>query len=308
MKTKYIITTDSCADVRKEWCKENHVEVIPCFWSYEQDGEVVEYNTTYIDDFEAVSPEAFYQGLAEKGAMARTSVITKERFVEFFRRAIAKARGEDKGAHVNLVHIGISKGMSQGTWDNATEAAKEIKKKERDGCNIVLIDSCASSFLQRVQLERAVEMGKAGRFLKNFDENTAEIIRWRFYNLGVAVILGDLKFLQRTGRTTRMAAWAGGILGIKPVVRYDEESGKAIVFAKTRRKGMWRFLEEQFGEKGKLHKIWIASSGGDAENSKAELLTKFEEAGIEAEDTGWIGPVSGAHIGPGTVYVVWEKD
>ena len=105
-----------------------------------------------------------------------------------------------------------------------------------------------------------------------------------------------------------MAAWAGGILGIKPVVRYDEENGKAVVFAKTRRKGMWKFLEEQIGEKRKLHRVLIASSGGDAENSKAELLARFEEAGIEAEDAGWIGPVSGAHIGPGTVYVAWEKD
>lgn len=315
MRTRYIITTDSCADVRKEWCEREGVEVASFPWSWETKktrailgGMPMEYSTTYLDDFEPIA-EGFYKGLAGDD-IVRTSLVTKEAFAEFFKIAALKAGASDK-TKVVIWHICMSSGLSVGTWDTVWKGAKLAEEETEGRVSVVITDTKAASLTQRLCVEKAVEMlekaKKKGRV--NMMKLGKDLTEWRREHLYMGGYLGDLKFLQRTGRTSRTKAWAGRLLGLKPMATYNVETGLVDVTGMTKagKKGMrdvWRVVTESVKEGERLKEVIFGYTG---EKAKA-VVEEMSKAGEVACETSWIGNVSGAHMGPETMYVTWVTE
>ena len=314
MRTKYIITTDSCADVRREWCEREGVEVAAFPWSWEtkkireEGGMPVEYQTKYLDDFEPMADE-FYKGLAGVD-IVRTSLITKEAFAEFFKGAALKAGMNDKNKVV-IWHICMSSGLSIGTWDTVWKGAKLAEEECRGRISVVISDTKAASLTQRLCVEKAVEIlketQKKGRV--NMTALDRELTAWRREHLFMGGYLGDLKFLQRSGRTSWLKAWAGRLLGLKPMATYSVETGLVDITGMTKagKKGMkdvWRVVTESVKEGERLKEVVFGYTGEKA-RAVAEEMSK---AGEVACETSWIGNVSGAHMGPETMYVTWVTE
>lgn len=311
MRTKYIITTDSCADVRKEWCEREGVEVAFFPWSWEVKGSTglpVEYTTTYLDDFEPMA-DKFYRGLAS-GDIVRTSLITKEGFAEFFKGAALKAGTSDK-TRVIIWHICMSSGLSVGTWDTVWKGAKIAEKESGGKVMVVISDTKAASLTQRLCVEKAVEMLKEAqkRGRVNMMSLGKRLTEWRREHLFMGGYLGDLGFLQRSGRTSWLKAWAGRLLGLKPMATYSTETGLVDITGMTRagKKGMkdvWRVVTESVKEGERLKEVIFGYTGEKAKKVAEEM----SKAGEVACETSWIGNVSGAHMGPETVYVTWVTE
>ena len=116
----------------------------------------------------------------------------------------------------------------------------------------------------------------------------------------------DLMFLKRGGRVSSAAAVAGTLLGIKPVLHVDEE-GHLIPKEKVRgRRASLDALVKHF-EATALDKTGgtVFISHGDCADDARYVIDKLRALGVREIEMGDIGPVIGAHSGPGTVALFW---
>ena len=120
----------------------------------------------------------------------------------------------------------------------------------------------------------------------------------------------DLVYLKRGGRVSSIAAFAGGLLGIKPVLHVDNE-GHLVSRLKVRgRKEALKALVDKMGElakdpaEGPVY-ICHAKCENDVEFVKELIKGRF---GTEVELVVDIGPVIGAHTGCGTLGLFFVGD
>ncbi|MEE1047643.1 MAG: DegV family protein, partial [Clostridia bacterium] len=112
----------------------------------------------------------------------------------------------------------------------------------------------------------------------------------------------DLVYLKRGGRISPTVAFVGGILGIKPVLHMDDE-GHLISMSKARgRKNALKAIVDRFSELAvdkQNGSVFI--SHGDCIDDANELAGMLKDAfGVTVSIIADVGPVIGAHSGPGT--------
>ena len=117
----------------------------------------------------------------------------------------------------------------------------------------------------------------------------------------------DLTYLHRGGRISGATKVVGGLLGIKPILYFDEE-GKIVSIAKA--KGFRNALSKLMGylqEKGsELDKYKVFVLQADCEKLAGEFAEKIRtQFGAEVV-VQTVGPVIGAHCGPGTVGLIFH--
>ena len=171
--------------------------------------------------------------------------------------------------------------------------------EEYPGRRVVVVDSLAASAGHGLLLWLAVKKKREGASLDEvakFCEDTRQhVCHW--------FTVDDLVYLKRGGRVSATAALAGAVLGIKPVLHVDGE-GHLINMMKVRgRKASIKALADKYGE---LHKDGmdgtIFISNGDCEDDAKILADMLKDRfGAKVELITDIGPVIGAHSGPGTL-------
>ena len=115
--------------------------------------------------------------------------------------------------------------------------------------------------------------------------------------------MDDLNHLKRGGRVSTATAVVGTILGIKPVLHVDNE-GHLIPVSKVRgRKQSLDALVKRMEEtvEDPAGQVVFISHGdclADAQYVEGQIREKL---GVQQVKIGYIGPVIGAHSGPGTV-------
>ena len=115
--------------------------------------------------------------------------------------------------------------------------------------------------------------------------------------------MSDLNHLKRGGRVSTTAALVGTMLGIKPVLHVDDE-GHLIPVSKVRgRRQSLDALVQKMAETA-IHpeeQTVFISHGDcleDAQYVAEQVRRKF---GVQDIRINYVGPVIGAHSGPGTV-------
>ena len=113
-------------------------------------------------------------------------------------------------------------------------------------------------------------------------------------------------FLKRGGRVSGAAAVAGTLLGIKPVLHVDRE-GKLIPMEKVRgRRASLDALVKHYKD-GVLDKTGtVFISHGDCLADAQYVADKIRAIGAGRIELNMIGPVIGAHSGPGTVALFYR--
>jgi len=121
-------------------------------------------------------------------------------------------------------------------------------------------------------------------------------------------IVDDLMHLRRTGRLSNISAVVGSVLGIKPLLKGNEE-GKIVAFEKIRgRKQAIKAMAEKYyalAENTVKQLVGISYAGcrEDAEYLAGLIRQKFppKEIMIVRHE-----PVTGSHIGPGSLALYFE--
>ena len=288
--SKYLLYTDSNTDLSPELVQQMDVQVIPML--FDMDGQSY-YN--YPDNHE-MAPHDFYQAL-RGGKVCTTSQVSINRFVEIFEPELQQ--GND------ILYLAFSSGLS-GTFNSSRLALEELKEKYPDR-RIRTVDTLAASMGQGLLVYLAAQKRQQGMDLDELgdwvEENRLKLCHW--------FTVDDLMFLKRGGRVSGAAAVVGTMLGIKPVLHVDDE-GHLIPMEKVRgRRASLDALVKHMAETAiNPAEQTIFISHGDCQADCDYVADQIrQKLGTKNIVTNFIGPVIGAHSGPGTValFFVGEK-
>ncbi len=279
---KYLIYTDSTADLTDELVAKADVKVIPmeftiCDKSY----------FNYADGRELGFHE-FYD-MVREGNAAVTSLINVDRYNGIFEPELEA--GND------ILYIGFSSGLS-GSYNCACTAIEELKEKYPER-NIKAVDSLAASMGEGLLVYLAANKRDEGMGL---DELAAWVAENR-NNLCHWFTVDDLNHLKRGGRVSSAAAFFGNMLNIKPVLHVDDEGHLVLVHkARGRKAALEKLVEEMENTAIDPKNQTVFISHADAQDECNEVANMVRSKfGVKEIYTGYIGPVIGAHSGPGTI-------
>lgn len=273
----YVIVTDSGCDLTPEQRASMELAYIPL--------------NAFMKDTPAqpctlVGTE-FYNAL-RNGQIACTSAANLGTFREVFMHIL------DEGK--DILFLSFSSALSC-MYATSRLAAEEVSAEYPDR-KIVTVDSLSASMGQGLLLYFAVQKKREGATIEELEtyllENRLHLIHW--------FTVDDLMFLKRGGRLSSISAVAGTLLGIKPVMHVSDE-GKLIAKAKVRgRKNALLALAKHFADEvyDPTQQVYI-SHGDDIEAAKFVRDTIMKEYGATNVIIGDVGPVIGAHSGPGTI-------
>lgn len=278
----FVIMTDSGCDIPISLMKEWGVECLSLTLRFEDEDK--EYGN---GDME---PKAFYDRM-RAGGMAKTAAINMDTFQNAFAEHLKQGR--------DVLYLGFSSGLSA-TYQSSVLAAQELAEEYPDH-RVITVDTLAASAGQGMLVYLAVEAKKAGGTI----DEVAQVVEGHKMNLAHWFTVDDLTYLKRGGRVSPAVAFVGGLLGIKPILHVDNE-GHLISRGKVRgRKAALSALVDKYMELAcnpGAAPIYIcnADCGDDVETLKRLLR---EKCGGQVDLVVDIGPVIGAHSGPGTIAV-----
>ncbi len=280
MNNKYIIFTDSACDLSDGILKEWGVPY--CSLTFRFDGESREYSNGEMSSGE------FY-GKMKSGSIAKTSAVNTETFKVEFEKLLLQG--------YDILYLGFSGGLST-TPNSAKKAAQELAPKFPDR-KIIAIDTLSGSAGQALIIKLALDNRDNGYSI----EENAEFVDGIKLKICHWVTVDDLVYLKRGGRISPTVAFVGNILGVKPIIYLDEE-GHLISHSNVR--GKKKSYETLVGKYGELAENPASSSIfiSHSDNKEgAEEIAKMlnEKYGANVSLITDIGPVIGAHTGPGTI-------
>lgn len=280
--SEYRIVTDSAGDLSEELVKELGVEVLPLSFTIE--------DTTYEDhpDRRDMPIETFY-ALLRQGKMATTAAVNVAQYTELLETMLQA--GED------VLVLAFSSGLSA-TYNAAAIAVKELQEKYPQR-KLIAVDTLCASLGEGLLVWHAARMKQAGKDIEEVrdwvEESKLHVRHW--------VAVDDLSHLKRGGRISATTAFVGGMLSIKPIIHVDRE-GRLINVGKTRgRASSLNYLVQEIEKQvvNPQEQVVFISHSDCAQDAKTVGDEIKARLGVKEVFYNHMGPVIGAHTGPGTV-------
>lgn len=275
------IIIDSACDLTKEQADELQTTFLPLKTIFGEE--------EFLDGI-TLSHRQFFEKLIESDCMPTTSQIPPHEYETVFQ--------EVKEAGDTAVVITISSKLS-GTYQSANIA--------RDGYKdcIWLVDSENVCIGEQILVRYACRLRDTGASAAEI----AAILDPRKKDVRVIALLDTLEYLKRGGRISGAAAFAGGLLSIKPVIAIAD--GEVAILGKARgSKNGNNMLREETAKCGGIDftmPFSLAYSGLDD-----SLLQKYiaDNAAMWQEQVSelpisTIGSTIGTHAGPGAIAVAF---
>ena len=276
----YVIITDTACDIKPATLQAWGVEY--CSLSFQfNDSEKVYSNY----DMEVIE---FYDKMRE-GGIAKTSAINADTFEKEFEKYLAEGK--------DVLYLGFSSGLSA-TFHSGCLAAVALREKYPDR-KILVVDSLAASagfgmlvYLTAKERDKGATIEEAAAYAESVKLN---MCHW--------FTVDDLEYLKRGGRVSPAVAVFGNKLGIKPVMHVDND-GHLINVSKVRgRKNAISALAKALGESAidpAGGPVFISHGDCQADvDALVQILKKDYNAEVELVTD--VGPVIGAHTGPGVL-------
>ncbi|MGI6235506.1 MAG: DegV family protein [Christensenellales bacterium] len=283
------IVTDVGSDISLDYFKrQKDMRILPM--PYRVDGAEKLYN---MEDEPTLS--RFYQDL-RSGKMATTAQVTVDDAFTCFEELTNQGH--------QVLYLGLSSGLS-GTVQSA-QTAKDMVLEKNPKAKITVVDSLLASAGEALFIHYALKMRDEG---KSMEETAKWLVnnRQRFLSW---FTVDDLDFLFRGGRVSRTSALLGGMMRIKPIMHVNHE-GKLIPREKTTgRKRSLRMLADKVIELSNPKEgQTVFISHGDCRED-ADYLAGLIKEDLKVKDIEFftLGPIIGAHAGPGTVAVFFMGD
>ena len=281
MSTKIII--DSAADINAAEAAVLGITMLPMIVTV--DGR------DYRDGIDLL-PEQFYEKLIESDTLPKTSQVTPYRFAE----AIAPLleRGHD------VIILTVSSKLS-GTYSAAVQAARG------HGERVCVVDTRSVCIGERLLCQYALSLLSAHPTLRAQElADRLEAIKSR---INVMAMLNTLEYLKKGGRISSAVAFAGELIGLKPVIAIAD--GEVALVGKARgSKNGSNLLTSLIDRQGGID--FSKPFGAVYSGTDRSLLDKYlqDHAHIWQEKTDRVptyllGGTVGTHIGPGAIGVAF---
>ncbi len=277
----YILFTDSGCDISPDLLNQWGVPFANMTFIFEGDP------TEYINS--DLSCKDFYARMRQ-GETAKTAAINAATFTQAFVPILEEGK--------DILYVAFSSGLST-TVNSAHMAAEELKEQYPDR-KIVIVDTLAASAGGGLMVYMAVQKKLEGASL----EENAAYIESLIPQHCIWFTVDDLEYLKRGGRVSPLAALAGGLLGIKPILQMDDEGHLIKVSTVRGRKKAIEALADKYTELSTDPANPIFISHAECEED-AHLLADMlkQKHGVDVTLITEIGPIIGSHAGPGTLAV-----
>ena len=268
------IVTDSTADLPPQLLKQKAIRVVPLTLNFE--------GRSLLDGVD-IRPSEFYRKLPNATTHPTTSQPSPGQFAEVYEELLAD--------HAAVVSIHISEKLS-GTYASALQAAEMT-----DPGRVRVIDSHLVSMSLGLLTLAASDMAVNGNNADAIVER-ASAMRDRVQTF---FSVATLEFLRRGGRIGRASALLGSVLQVKPVLCIRDGLVTPLERVRTFDRALNRIVElSREVDTGKG--LCVIVGHGDAE-ADAERVARELEPAAETLLIQPLGPVVGAHAGPGVVGV-----
>jgi len=276
----YVIITDSACDINPELLAEWGVPYRSLTFRFENEDK--EYSNNDMD------VKTFYDRM-RAGGVAKTAAVNVEAFTEEFEKNLKEG--------TDILYLGFSSGLST-TFNSARLAANQLTEEYPDR-KIIVVDTLSASAGFGLLLYLTLQKKNEGASI----EETAEYAKSLIFRLCHWFTVDDLVYLKRGGRISPTAAFVGNMLGIKPVLHMDNEGHLINMFKVRGRKTAVASLADKYGElaedkEGGTVFISHADCMNDVNELKNLLKTRYN---ADVQIVADVGPVIGAHSGPGTL-------
>lgn len=251
-------------------------------------------NEYYYDLGKHTDLKEFYQAIRD-GAIPKTMALNPQEYYEIIEKHYAA--GND------VLYVSFSHAMS-GTFNHLNTALNMLAEKYPDRKTTVF-NTNSISLGAGIQMEYAAELKNKGAsdeeilaFLKEFTNRSA-----------VYFVVDDLMHLKRGGRLSGFAAFAGTLLSLKPILTIDAEGKLGVLEKVTGKKKAIRSIADKVNKTltGLEYRVYVLDADCPADGDMlADLIKQAHPDANIIRQT--IGPVIGAHCGPGTVGAIFIAD
>jgi len=268
------IVTDSTADLPTQLVKARSISIVPLTLNFE--------GRSLLDGVD-IRPSEFYRKLPNATTHPTTSQPAPGRFAETYADLLKD--------HEAIVSIHISEKLS-GTYASAVQGAEMT-----DPRRVHVIDSQLVSMSLGLLTLAASEIAAQGAD----PEQIVERVNGMREHVQTYFLVATLEFLRRGGRIGRASALLGSVLQVKPVLCIRDGLVTPLERVRTFERALNRVIELARGVdrgRGLCVIVGHADAEADAERVARELEPVAETLMIQP-----LGPVVGAHAGPGVVGV-----
>ena len=271
------IVSDTCHYLARELVAANVIHEVSLYvhWSEEttRESEITDY-------------DAFYERLRTASELPTTSQPSIGDFLSVY-QPLLEAGNE-------IVSIHLAGGMS-GTVRSAEQAREQLG---RDSEGIHVIDSataCGGEGLVLLAAAAAARTGADGQAVSDRALRAREELKMWFS-------IDTLEFLRRGGRIGGAQAWLGSMLQIKPILTVESQITPVERVRTSRRAFEWMvdLLRERAQAGADAWMVQHIQAPSEAERLAERGREIFNNEPVTVSE---IGPVIGAHVGPGLLGV-----
>ena len=269
--------------------KELGVKVIPM--PYTVDGEERLYDLGENTDL-----KAFFDRM-RAGAAVSTAGLNPQTYIDIF-EPYFKA-GEE------VLYVAFSSRMSN-TFSYLDTAIAELKAKYPDA-KYRRYDTL------NISMGAGIMVYLAAKFFNAHGgdvDATCAYLDTLVQNVAVLFVVDDLKYLARGGRLSPAKAKIGNVLQLKPVLYVHKEGEIDVLTKQSGFKKAMSFIVSEFARKYRpVEGAPVVIVGADCDGYVAELRSRIEPEACGAEIIVQpVGPVIGAHCGPGTYGIIFTAE
>jgi len=274
------VVTDSTSYLPQDLIDAHGVEVVSLYVTVGAQQEAESEIHDYSD---------FYERLRASDSGASTSQPSVGDFTAVYEPLL------DSGAEVVSIHL--SAGIS-GTCEAAGQARQRLIDEGKGGERIKVLDSRTAAGA----LGLCVLAGARAQAAGGDSEEIAARVTEAQSNLKIWFAVDTLEYLRRGGRIGAASALVGSALKIKPILTLESEI-TPVEKVRTRARAIERLRDyaRQRHESGA--DAWVVQHIQDPEAAEALAADCREIFGRDSVFVSEIGPVIGAHVGPGVLGV-----
>lgn len=241
----------------------------------------------YLDKV-TITGDDFYRLLRSRSDLPRTAAPPPGAFEETYRDLLERYR--------DVISIHISERLSS-TVDSAQAGASMLGERvsvhdSRAACSLLAL---AAEGVQRM-LDRGTTLSEVDAYIRSVPARG-----------GIAFSVDSLEYLQRNGRIGRASALLGGILRVRPILALVDGEVAPVRRVHGNRAVIPALVDNMVRRSAGLEHLDVVILNGDAPDRAVRLEKAVREArgGILSLRHVSIGPVIGAHIGPGALGVAF---
>lgn len=241
-----------------------------------------------------IHPNQFYQLLKEGGREPTTSAPKPATFLDIFYRAAQSAE--------SILCLTLSARFSSA--NDSAQLAAQMAREHLPGKEIRVLDSGTAAGAEGFIALEAARCAMQGGGLEQVTARAEQMIP----KVHLLAFLDTLHYLGKSGRIPKVAAWAGSLIGLKPLMELKMGEARLIEKPRSRARAMERLLsaarERVNGAPAHVN-VMHANAPGDAAQLKDRVEAALDCCELFISE---FTPVMGAHTGPGLLGLAFYSD